>query len=88
MQPKFEITPHLPKDLYNADEWNMKRVDAVQVHHTKGALGFIFYDTSGRKIVFSGDTKPCDLLVEEGKDADVLVHEATFGDGQEVRLQA
>lgn len=32
----------------------------------------------GRKIVISGDTKPCDKMVEFSKDADVLIHDATF----------
>jgi len=32
----------------------------------------------GRKIVISGDTKPCDQMVTFSEDADVLVHEATF----------
>jgi len=32
----------------------------------------------GRKIVISGDTRPCDELVEFSKDADVLIHDATF----------
>jgi ribonuclease Z len=37
----------------------------------------------GRKIVFSGDTKPCDGLVESAKDCDVLLHDATFADEEE-----
>lgn len=82
--PSFDITPHLPKELYDADAWGLQKVEGVQVHHVKGALAFIFYDNTGRKIVFSGDTKPCDLLVDRGKDADILMHEATFGDWQEV----
>ena len=32
----------------------------------------------GRKIVFSGDTRPTKNIVEISKDADVLIHEATF----------
>jgi ribonuclease Z len=32
----------------------------------------------GRMIVISGDTKPCEELIAFSKDADVLVHEATF----------
>jgi ribonuclease Z len=35
-------------------------------------------DRRGRKLVISGDTAPCDVLVEVAHGADVLVHEATF----------
>ncbi len=35
---------------------------------------------SGRKIVYSGDTKPCDALLELARDADLLIHEATIDD--------
>ena len=34
----------------------------------------------GRKIVYSGDTRPNTDLVELARDADVLIHESTFGD--------
>ncbi|MGC9059233.1 MAG: ribonuclease Z [Candidatus Aenigmatarchaeota archaeon] len=32
----------------------------------------------GLKVVYSGDTKPCDNMVELAKDADLLIHDATF----------
>ncbi|MCD6467755.1 MAG: ribonuclease Z [Thermoplasmata archaeon] len=32
----------------------------------------------GRKIVFSGDTKPCENLIRHAKNADILIHDATF----------
>jgi ribonuclease Z len=32
----------------------------------------------GRKIVISGDTKLCEKLIDFSKDADVLIHDATF----------
>jgi len=34
----------------------------------------------GRKIVYSGDTGPCDQMIKFSKDADILVHESTFND--------
>lgn len=49
------------------------------------ARGYIFELASGHKVVFSGDTKPCQLLAEKGINADLLVHEATFEDGLEVK---
>jgi len=32
----------------------------------------------GRKIVITGDTKPCKKLIEFSKNADLLIHDATF----------
>jgi ribonuclease Z len=32
----------------------------------------------GRKITYSGDTKPCKALIELGKGSDILIHEASF----------
>lgn len=32
----------------------------------------------GRKITYSGDTRPCHNVVELAKDSDVLIHDATF----------
>ena len=39
----------------------------------------------GRRVVITGDTRPSDQTIEIARDADVLVHEATFGDEEAER---
>ncbi len=34
----------------------------------------------GRKIVYAGDTRPCENIVELARDADVLIHDCTLAD--------
>lgn len=40
---------------------------------------------TGRKVVLSGDTRPCPALTEASAGADLLVHEATFSDDEQER---
>ncbi|XP_061030616.1 zinc phosphodiesterase ELAC protein 2 isoform X1 [Eubalaena glacialis] len=53
------------------------------VRHCKHAFGCALVHTSGWKVVYSGDTMPCEALVQMGKDATLLIHEATLEDGLE-----
>lgn len=52
------------------------RVRGALVRHPPVTPAFAFrFDTADRSIVFSGDTAPCDSLIELARGADVLVHE-------------
>ncbi|KKN57502.1 hypothetical protein LCGC14_0561640 [marine sediment metagenome] len=52
-------------------EINGKKIDPIKE-------GIVGPKKPGRKITYSGDLKPCDSLIELGKDSDILIHEATF----------
>jgi len=64
------------------------QIQTVPVIHCKEAYGVILEHKRGWKIVYSGDTRPCSRLVHAGKDATLLVHEATFEDDLYADAQA
>ena len=39
----------------------------------------------GRRIVITGDTRPCENTIAASQDADLLIHEATFADDEAAR---
>ena len=42
---------------------------------------------SGRKVVITGDTRPCASVIDAAAGADLLVHEATFGEEEKDRAK-
>lgn len=45
-------------------------------------LADVTYSAPGRSIAYSGDTTYCPALVKASKEADLLIHESTFCEGQ------
>lgn len=48
------------------------------------AYGIAIETLCGKKIVYSGDTRPCEALVDAGRGAHLLIHEATMEDALHV----
>ena len=42
---------------------------------------------NGRRVVITGDTRPCDATIAAATGADLIVHEATFGDEEAARAK-
>ncbi len=57
-------------------EFGAMRVRAVEVDHkpVRHAYGYVF-ETAAAKLAISGDTRPCDALIEAARGADLLLHE-------------
>ncbi|XP_064172366.1 zinc phosphodiesterase ELAC protein 2 [Anguilla rostrata] len=62
---------------------DLEKFQTCVVRHCKNAFACSLTHRSGWKLVFSGDTMPCDALVHMGKNASLLIHEATLEDGLE-----
>jgi ribonuclease BN (tRNA processing enzyme) len=56
------------------------RIQSAVVAHNCPGLAYRFETPEGT-VVFSGDTEPCDSVVELSRNADLLVHECSFPDG-------
>jgi ribonuclease Z len=56
---------------------------AARGEHSVPSVGVRVRTTRGTSIVYSSDTSPSEFIRELARDADVLVHEATFVGGEE-----
>lgn len=57
------------------------KVEAQYVDHIPSEILHCFgfrVEAAGKVIAFSGDTKPCEAMVQLGRGADLLIHECTF----------
>ncbi|XP_068119276.1 zinc phosphodiesterase ELAC protein 2 [Hyperolius riggenbachi] len=69
------------------EDYQLAKFQTCYVRHCRNAFGCAIVHQSGWKLVFSGDTMPCDALIRMGRDATLLIHEATLEDGLEEDAQ-
>jgi ribonuclease Z len=67
----------------------LQRGEAVQLPdgRTVGPESIVGPTRSGRLVVITGDTRPCAAVVDAATGADLLVHEATFGEEEKDRAK-
>jgi len=85
----------LPDGLMRIEELHTGREDkkefdaftilSAPVDHTPHSLGFRIEDSSGKVIVYSGDTGYCEEMVDLARDADLLILESSFPDEKEIK---
>ncbi len=56
----------------------LKKLGEIEYKGTKVKIGDVGHVKKGLKVVYSGDTKPCENVVKISKDADLLIHDGTF----------
>ncbi|MCD6478036.1 MAG: ribonuclease Z [Candidatus Aenigmarchaeota archaeon] len=56
----------------------LKRNGKIKINRKTIRLEDVATMTRGKKIVYSGDTSPCKNIVKLSKEADLLIHDATF----------
>ncbi|KAK9509709.1 hypothetical protein O3M35_006965 [Rhynocoris fuscipes] len=59
---------------------DIQNIQTTYVRHCPNAFGIAVTHKNGWKITYSGDTMPCENLVEIGANSDILIHEATMED--------
>jgi ribonuclease Z len=57
------------------EEMGLEQLESFRVVHCAHAFGVVLRSRDGWKLALSGDTRPCDAVVEAAKGATVLIHE-------------
>jgi ribonuclease Z len=61
----------------------ISRLEAIPVSHCPFSFAVVLEGTSFGTVAYSGDCRPSARFAERARNADLLIHEATFEDGME-----
>ena len=75
------VTPDFGKRVTISDGIGITTVPVDHLPPGGGAAACVI-DVAGRRIVYSGDTRPCSAVVEAARGADLLIHEVGGLDAQ------
>jgi ribonuclease Z len=77
-----DYSSSLQENLKLYTQWmqqaNLKTIQPVRVLHCPQSHGVVITSNYGWRVSYSGDCRPTQGLVQEGKGSTVLIHEATF----------
>jgi ribonuclease Z len=84
-KPRYgKFQPERAKELGIPQSNLWKKLQEGEIIEYKGKTidpsieGIVGPKRPGRKVTYSGDTLPCESLIELGKNSDIIIHEATF----------
>jgi ribonuclease Z len=66
----------------------LKEKGFIEVKGTRISLEDVGIYKPGLKVVYSGDTKPCQTLLNLSKGANLLIHDATFAEEEESKMHS
>ncbi|XP_014614352.1 PREDICTED: ribonuclease Z, mitochondrial [Polistes canadensis] len=62
------------------EKLNIKKLETTLVRHCNLSYGIALTFENDKKVVYSGDTMPCNSIIQLGMNCDLLIHEATLQD--------
>ncbi|PFH63131.1 hypothetical protein XA68_17775 [Ophiocordyceps unilateralis] len=79
------------RDVVNTDldpTWSIQSITRIPVNHCWRSHATQLELTSGLRIAYSGDCRPCPAFASSCRGAHLLVHECTFGDDPSMQAHA
>ena len=59
---------------------NVSHLKAIEANHCQESFACLIESPDFGRILYSGDTKPCQTIINYAQQVTLLIHEATFDD--------